>query len=65
MKQQVLSISQMNHLQELGFGDDKSKFTLTLQDIIDLLPKAITYNGLIYEFKIQYSNLKKLWQTCY
>lgn len=94
MKQQVLSISQMKHLQELGLDTSKAsmcwtKFdsetavlsvhdeycyemsalqstpTFTLQDILELLPKAISRNDLLFPLKIEYSTIKDNWFICY
>lgn len=95
MKQQVLSIEQMKHLQELGLDTSNASMcwtnfdnetavlsvhdeycyemsalqstpTFTLQDILELLPKAIRdTDGLLYEFKMEYSTLHKDWDIGY
>lgn len=37
----------------------------TLQDILELLPKAISRNDLLFPLKIEYSTIKNVWAICY
>ena len=75
MKEKVLSITQMQHLQELGvdtsktscfwYFDDREDYlfwgqcttpsgvpTLTLQDMLEMMPSSIESDNIVYHFEL-------------
>lgn len=75
MKEKVLSIAQMQHLQEIGvdtskascfwYFDDREDYlfwgqcttpsgvpTLTLQDMLEMMPSSIEYDNTLYHFEL-------------